>query len=294
MEYTRICSNCGKLIKYKSYTAWYNANKINSKCRSCSAKSRTKRVANLAVLLNDNLESYYWIGFLLADGSFNEGKLTFSLKKSDSEHLKKFGNFIKYTGTYGTSEVCETIACKDIDVVLDLCKKFDIRKTKIYNPPATLLKFSEEQNLAILAGFIDGDGCIKQQTNRKDFYLTIKCHSSWEHILKEFNLLICDDYHTKINNQGYAVLTITNTKYLQNLKNRITSLNIPIMNRKWDIIDMNFISKYTKAEELRNKVVDLYKQGYRNKDISEMCSTSKANVTKILKNYKLNNNEFNT
>lgn len=294
MEYTRICSKCGKTIEYKSYTAWYNANQANSECRSCAAKARTKRVANLAILLEDNLESYYWIGFLLADGSFNEGKLTFSLKKSDSEHLKKFGNFIKYTGTYGTSEVCETIACKDIDVVLDLCKKFDIRKTKTYNPPATLLKFSEEQNLAILAGFIDGDGCIKQQTNRKDFYLTIKCHSSWEHILKEFNLLICDDYHTKINNQGYAVLTITNTKYLQNLKNKITSLDIPIMNRKWDIIDMNFISKYTKAEELRNKVVNLHKQGYRNKDISEMCSTSKANVTKILKNYKLNNNEFNT
>lgn len=293
MKYTRICLNCGKIIEYKSYTAWHNANKINSDCRSCSAKARTKRVANLAILLDDNLESYYWMGFLLADGSFNEGKLTFSLKKSDSRHLKKFGDFINYTGTYGTSEVCETITCKDIDVVSNLCKKFDIRKNKTYNPPVTLLKFNTQQNLAILAGFIDGDGCIKQQTNRKDFYLTIKCHSSWEHILKEFNLLICDNNYTKINNQGYAVLTITNTKYLQNLKEKILDLNIPIMCRKWDVIDMNFISKYTKAEELRNKAINLYKQGYQNKDISRICNTSKSNITKIIKNYKLNN-EHNT
>lgn len=294
MEYTRICSKCGKTMEYKSYTAWYNANKVNSECRSCAAKVRTKRVANLAVLLEDNLESYYWIGFLLADGSFNEGKLTVSLKKSDLEHLKKFGTFISYTGTYGTSKVCETITCKDMDIVSELCKKFDIQKTKTYNPPKTIIKFNEEQNLALLAGFIDGDGCIRHQTNREDFYLTIKCHNSWAHILKEFNSLICESNFTKINNQGYAVLTITNTKYLQNLKRKIISLDIPIMSRKWDIIDMNFVSKYTKAEELHKKVIELYKQGYRNKDISTLYGTSKANVSKIIKTYKLNNNEFNT
>lgn len=291
MEYTRICSNCGKVIEYKSYTAWHHANKANSECRSCSAKARTKRVANLAVLLEDNLESYYWMGFLLADGSFNDGRLTFSLKKADSEHLKKFGDFISYTGTYGSSKVYDTISCKDIDVVPAVCKKFDIHKAKTYNPPTSLLKFNEERNLALLAGFIDGDGCIKHQTNRNDFLLTIKCHSSWEHILKEFNSLICDFNFTKINNQGYAVLSITNTEYLQKLKEKILPLNIPIMKRKWDIIDMNFISKYTKAEKLRNKVIELHKQGYRNKDISEMCSTSKANVTKIIKQYKVINNE---
>lgn len=292
MEYTRICSNCGKVIEYKSYTAWHNANKVNSVCRSCSAKARTKRVANLAILLDDNLESYYWMGFLLADGSFGDNRLTFSLKKEDSEHLRKFGNYISYTGTYGTSENCDSISCKDIDVVNQICEKFEINKVKTYNPPTTLTKFSEEQNLALLAGFIDGDGCIRNPSNRKDFYLTIKCHSSWEHILKEFNSLICSDSFTKINNQGYAVLSITNSEYLKNLKRRILSLNIPIMTRKWDVIDLNFISKYVTAKNLREKVIDLHQKGYKNKDISELCNTSKSNVTKIIKNYKLNNNEY--
>lgn len=286
MEYTRICSICGKVIEYKSYTSWHNANKLNSYCRSCSAKARTKRVANLAILLDDNLESYYWMGFLLADGSFCDNRLKFTLKKSDSEHLHKFGKFINYTGTYGNSNTCESVSCKDIDVINQICEKFNILKTKTYNPPNTLIKFNREQNLALLAGFIDGDGCIKRQTNRKDFCLTIKCHNSWEHILKEFNNLICSDNFTKINNQGYAVLTITNTEYLKELKRNILSLNIPIMPRKWDIIDLNFVSKYVSANELKEKVIDLYKQGYKNKDISEMCKTSPANITRIIKNYK--------
>jgi DNA-binding NarL/FixJ family response regulator len=53
-----------------------------------------------------------------------------------------------------------------------------------------------------------------------------------------------------------------------------------------DIIDLNFVSKYVSANELKEKVIDLYKQGYKNKDISEMCKTSPANVTRIIKNYK--------
>lgn len=293
MEYTRICSNCGKVIEYKSYAAWHNANKVNSVCRSCSSKIKTKRVANLAILLDDCLESYYWMGFLLADGSFYNNRLRFVLKKSDSVHLHKFGEYINYTGSYGNSEIYESISCKDVDVVCQICKKFSINEAKTYNPPDTLLKFNKEQNLALLAGFIDGDGCIKNQTNRKDFCLTIKCHSSWEHILKEFNTLICSDNFTKINNQGYAMLTITNTEYLKELKRNILSLNIPIMSRKWDIVDLNFISKYVTANELKEKVIDLYKQGYKNKNISELCNTSPANITRIIKNYKLNNNDKN-
>ena len=74
--------------------------------------------------------------------------------------------------------------------------------------------------MALLAGFIDGDGCIRHPSkNRNDFVLTIKVHSSWLNILTEFNLLICDKNFCKINSAGYAVLTITNSEYLKGLKN---------------------------------------------------------------------------
>ena len=35
--------------------------------------------------------------------------------------------------------------------------------------------------------------------------------------------------------------------------------SLPLLERKWNIIDMNFVSAYTTAENLRNKVIELIK-----------------------------------
>ena len=84
-NYVRICPECGKIIEYKSYAAHHNANNKNSLCRSCAYKMSTIRAADLSKLLEDNFISYYWIGFLLADGSFSDNRLKLTLKKNDSE-----------------------------------------------------------------------------------------------------------------------------------------------------------------------------------------------------------------
>ena len=47
---------------------------------------------------------------------------------------------------------------------------------------------------------------------------------------------------------------------------------------------MDFISKYTKAEDLRNKVIELLKQNVKQKDIALICNTSPAMSLK-LRNY---------
>lgn len=36
--------------------------------------------ANLQRLLEDTPEAFYWIGFLLADGSFSNGRIRFAIK----------------------------------------------------------------------------------------------------------------------------------------------------------------------------------------------------------------------
>lgn len=286
MEYKRICPDCGKELEYNSYSAWYKANKTNSSCRRCGGKKNKEHSANLSRLLEDTPEAFYWIGFLLADGSFSGGRLKLTLKKSDADQVHKFGNFVEYTGSYGNSEISESVTCKDIDVVEKICNKFDIKPRKTYNPPETLLKFDKHLLIALLAGFIDGDGRIAHPTNRRDFFLTIKNHCSWITILKEFNSLICKKDFCKVNSSGYAVLTITDSEILKKLKRRILTLNLPILSRKWDVIDMSFISKYQTAKILREKVISLYLEGKRNKDISEECGTSPSNVTKIIKQYK--------
>lgn len=169
--------------------------------------------------------------------------MKFTLKKEDAEQVHKFGSFINYTGSYGNSEISESIFCKDIDTVKKICEKFDINPQKTYNPPKTLLKFDSNLLISLLAGFIDGDGRISHPFNRKDFFLTIKNHSSWISILQEFNSLICKENFCRINSSGYAVLNITNSEYLKELKRKVIKLNIPILPRKWNIIDLSFVSK---------------------------------------------------
>lgn len=208
------------------------------------------------------------------------------LSTKDSEHLYKFAEFINYTGAINVAEKAISLACKDIDIVEKIKRKFDIKDRKTYNPPNTLLKFDLDLEYALLAGFIDGDGNIKNQTNRRDFILQIKNHASWENILKEFNSLISNKNLTKINSSGYVTLIISNTEELKKLKQKILALNLPVMSRKWDIIDLSFVSKYVTAEELRENVIAAHELGMRNKDISIKFNTSPSNVTRILKNYK--------
>lgn len=288
MEYKRICPNCNKELIYKSYRTWINAENANSKCKSCAQKEVTKRSGDLSILLDDNNESYYWIGFLLADGSFYDNRLSLTLSIKDKEHLLKFANYINYSGSLGDNDKSITVSVKDTDIVKEICNKFDIKQNKTYNPPTNFSNFDIDKLYCILAGFIDGDGNISHPKNRKDFFLRIKNHSSWVNILNLFGKIICDKECAKINNQGYAQLYITNSKYLQNLKTKILELNIPIMSRKWDIIDLNFISKYTKAEQTRNSVIEMLKAGIKQCIIAEKCNISPASVTKIKKKYFIN------
>lgn len=285
-KYVRICPSCGHEIEYKSYSAWHSANKKHSECRSCAYKRSATRAADLSVLLEDTCESYYWIGLLLADGSFSNNRLRLALKKSDKEHVHRFGEYIKYTGSYGNSDISESVMCKDLLIVPKIMSKFNILQSKTYNPPTGLESINEDLLLCLIAGFIDGDGNIQKHSKRNDFFLRIKLHSSWIEVLNMFSVVICGNPRAKINSSGYAELVISDTKILQALKKRITAYNLPLLKRKWNIIDMGFVSRYTTAEDLRNKVIELLNKGIKNKDIASICNTSPANVTKIKKTYE--------
>lgn len=283
---SRTCPKCGRIIEYSCYSSWKNACTKNSLCRSCSYKESAKHCADLSKLLEDTNEAYYWIGFLLADGSFYDNRLKLGIAIKDKEHLLKFAKFINYSGTIRETDSKIELQCKDLEVIKKIREKFNINDQKTYNPPKTIFTNNNDLNLSLLAGFIDGDGNIQHPNNRPDFFLRVKLHSSWINILKEFNSLICDQDFCRIESRGYALLNISNTKYLQILKQKVLKLNIPILIRKWDIIDLNFVSKYSSAQVLRDQVIELHKQGYKNKNISSITGTSPANVTKIIKHYE--------
>lgn len=283
-EYKRICKECNKELIYKSFSACWLANKNGSICKSCASKIKSIKLSDLSILLKECNESYYWIGFLLADGNFTKGRLKLTLAIKDEDHLRSFAKYINYKGSFNKKESHISVSAMDIDIVNKICKKFDIKQNKTYNPTNMLLK-NNELYYSLIAGFIDGDGCIKRQNKRKDFSLTIKLHSSWKSFLNQINNIISIKNTTKINNCGYASFSLSNTTELKKLKNNIIKCNIPIMKRKWDIIDLNFVSRYEVSDKLKNDIIDLLNN---NKSINEMSKLLNKKYTTIYNCIKRN------
>lgn len=284
---TRICECCGKELTYSCSGAYHLAERNHALCKSCAAKKRIKRVANLSVLLNETPESYYWVGFLLADGHFQDGRITLGISSKDKQHLDKFCEYINYTGKIREDKHgngAYYVAAMDVDVVDQICKKFDIQHDKTYNPPKTILQKNQNLTYALFAGFIDGDGNISNFSKRKDFFLRIKNHSSWEHILNEFGELLIEPKKCKINSAGYAELNITNTLVEKKLKEKFLSLNLPLLSRKWDKIDLRYKSKYEKNKEVKEKIEKLLSE---KKPVAQIAKEVGRCETVI---YKIKNN----
>jgi hypothetical protein len=149
------------------------------------------------------------------------------------------------------------------------------------------LKLNRDSLLSLIVGFIDGDGSITFQHGRTDSFLRIKNHNSWLHILKLFADVIMEEtlinFPTpKTNNQGYASLACSNLKILQFLKNHAIKYKLPILERKWDKIDMVRISAYEIADNRREQVRELFQKGFGYKQISKEVGISMSRISNII------------
>lgn len=284
-KYKRICRICGKELEYGSYSAYYLAEKCNAVCRNCATRKNAKRKCDLSSLLEESPEAYYWIGFLLADGHFENGRIKFHLASKDSDQVKKFANFIKWTGNFDDrGELGIGVAAKHTEVVDELCKKFDITHNKTYIPPKTIMNHREDLLRYLIIGFIDGDGNIEKQYKRNDCFIRIKTHNSWENILKEFCKIIgYEEKHVRHNKQGYSELCISDSNILAELKKE--AMTLPVLKRKWDKIDETFVSRNNTSKILKEKIINMLNKNMKNKDISLELGISPSYVSKINKEY---------
>lgn len=202
---------------------------------------------DLSPLLNDSLEAFYWMGFLLADGCFLKGALLVKLAEKDEKHLELLASFLgmdhirhSTTKPKGKFKACN---CVDIrgehKAVVDALRiKFDIKPRKTYFPPDTSKwDFTDDQYLALIIGFIDGDGaiCIKQNC----FTTSISNHLSWTSfhtwiitkLISVFGTSNAGPYIRKDRNQ--SVLEI-NHPTMFHLTKFVHSNKIPFLNRKWE------------------------------------------------------------
>ena len=226
------CPKCGIERIYTSYSALYIAKKNSTLCKKCAQRKIVKHKSTVEKLLEESPESYYWIGFLLADGNFKNGRIRLGLGIKDENHLLKFCKYINYFGSISKTAIKVSMGVMHKEIVEQIQEKFNIQENKTLNPPKYIIP-NNFLGLSLIVGFIDGDGNINKQYKRQDGLIRIKCHSSWFSILYQFSsILNCAQPY--INKQGYVVLNIAKRSSIELLQSNIRQYTLPVLMRKWN------------------------------------------------------------
>ena len=221
-------------------------------------KRDSKRNGDLSPLLNDTPETYYWTGFIMADGNLNKNNhLIVQLSKKDKVHLEKLAEFL------GTN--CTPIGSDMYRVALmhkgksSLFRdKFDLHYRKTYNPPSIEIFYKMPDYLftSLIIGFIDGDGSILKNGSG----IRIWNHFSWntfhsyirDFLYKKSNITKTGNEVKLVKNGKYSYVTFHRRQMIQFLKLKTIELNLPVLERKWNRIKIinnirgyNEISKYS-------------------------------------------------
>lgn len=259
--------------------------------RSLDRESTDVRSANLEPLLNNTPNAYYWMGFLLADAHFTQTRVTLHLAQKDISQVLKFGEFINYKGGINSSH----IAIAHARVIRDLRLKFGIHNNKTYSPSSIDWIVNDDLFVALVVGFIDGDGSIGLLSNRSDFSIRIKCHSSWLYNLQYISdrisaLANVPSVVVSLNKEGYALLQWGNTSLSKWLKRQVIRMNIPVMARKWNIINLDYVSRQELGKFRKEKIMELKCNGYRNKDIACLLGVTEYVVSSVIYRLKKESN----
>lgn len=224
--------------------------------------------SNCDILLEEQHETYYWTGFILADGHISKSnRLRITLAAKDANHLIKFCNYIQTENfNFDKEKNNISVAVKDNYILSKYKIKFDIDNNKTKNPPKIGCYSSIEDSffMDLFCGFIDGDGSIKKVSGkRRDCNIAFHIDSSWlewmtfcaQRVSKIFNI---DMPLPKICKDGYLAWVISNNTIINKIKQHAKNMELPILDRKWDKIDDDFISRYVITENKFGCFCDLY------------------------------------
>ena len=192
-----------------------------------------------------NLLTCYWAGFIAADGYIDNKAfaLRVCLSKKDKIHLERLKDFLKYSGPLYQSKTNTNLHLDVISkqLLIDLENIFNIhtKKSLTLKPPKAL---TYEQSLAYIIGYIDGDGSIGYNShlykNKKYSYLRLRIIGTqktlrWINHIFEMKADSVKHCRSKI-----FIISFNNKNLLLKLKSFAIANTLPILNRKWDIINL--------------------------------------------------------
>lgn len=251
----RLCPECKKEIFYSRKSDYTKAIKRNSLCKSCAVKKSS--IFKKGHTLNDNvvrnnsldklikektLQSFYWIGFILADGCFYKNKFELGLAKKDLEVLESFSNYINYKNKimYRENTNSYRISFSNSKSIPEFMKEYNISYRKTYNP-VNFDKFnknySEDLLYALLIGIIDGDGNIQNNGSPNANVITITFHKNWINFYEKLLDFLDIPKHISLRkNSNTCVIRIYNKEIINRFVNLIIENNLFYIKRKWNII----------------------------------------------------------
>ena len=235
-------------------------------------------------LLDNSPEAYYWAGFLMADGTVVGGKrVALELGRKDRGHVRKFARFIG-----GSLDRNNRMTAQHASIVPTFAKKFGFRRDKTRNPPKRWPRGDQDLRFAFAVGFVDGDGSISRQSGRRDYFLRVKCHASWRTILGKMRAeLTGEEGEATITSLGYANFSICNSVTLKEIKKRALMLRLPLLKRKWSVVDMTFVGQRELGQIRLRRAKELFSLGFRKGAVARDLGVHPSTVTAMIRRNKL-------
>lgn len=202
-------------------------------------------------LLDGSLQSYYWHGFIMADGHIsNRNSLKITLSNKDHIHLCRLCEFLdipndiikikEINTSYGITTTSELLV-SDVDTCNKLRVMYNVGNNKTTLPPdITHLLLHDDKVLAFFIGFFDGDGCFDIRKNVASG-MKIECHENWFSVLEIFSIILKQildiESSLKFSSRGYAILRVSRYRSYQKLKIFGIEKQLPVLRRKWVNVD---------------------------------------------------------
>lgn len=210
--------------------------------------------------LNDNAASFYWAGFLAADGWVSEkGDLSFGLQSRDKKAVHDFKKYIgsdcNVEKTKRNDFLCVRLRCKEI---VNNLTRFGIvpKKSLIYKIPKEIQASNYFRHF--IRGYFDGDGCasivngyLKWSVSgtpdtceaiRTYLCMTLKLRSNgYIHDRKTYCVLYFADQKDLllINNYLYK----NSKEFLERKKTKMNQVNDILARSRFFMVDKNYLKK---------------------------------------------------
>jgi len=218
-------------------------------------RKKSRKLSDISALLKETPISYYWIGFLMADGSFTKDRVSLGISNKDIKHLIKYKKFVKSKNKiHKMPHNYYQIRSRDSINVQKIKNKFEITTRKTYEPCDISSIKNKDLLFSLIVGLIAGDGSICKNNKCNNYTLSMSLHSSWVDNLNYIKNFLYNYFEEKCNSKPvyirdrYVKLPQDNVgvkkKYslaemyigyrplLIKIKNKSNKLNLPFMERK--------------------------------------------------------------